>query len=166
MKNVSMTTLISGRRIYCISWHEKRGFHVYISGEANNLIRNSSPITGLSSAPAALRGGRRPPFKQAHSSPFFFLDVVLSRSVAHLLSRVDRASDGRTRTDCLPDPAIRACGLQRGGEARAGGAAVGGVGRVVLMSSLLIRRCIQTTEATVVTAALSLLSFPSRRRWM
>ena len=97
MKNVSMTTLISGRRIYCISWHEKRDFHVYMSEEANNLYRNSSPITGLSSAPAALRGGRQPSFKQAHtSSPFFFLDVVLSRSVAHLLSRVDGASDGPT----------------------------------------------------------------------
>ena len=101
--------------------------------KANNPSR---PITGLISA-AAPRPPSLPPFKRAR----FFSVVLLSRSAAHLLSRVTGASDRLTVSRI--HPTIRACGLRRGGIGAAVGS--GGVASFVPLSPFLIRRCIQTS---------------------
>ena len=160
-------------RMDCISWHEKKSskmpqgrysivpirLHV---GEANNLChcppRDCRPITGLISA-AAPRPPSLPPFKRAR----FFSVVLLSRSAAHLLSRVTGASDRLTVSRI--HPTIRACGLRRGGIGAAVGS--GGVASFVPLSPFLIRRCIQTSGGGHRRAVPPLPpSLPSRSRWM
>ena len=124
--------------------------------KANNPSR---PITGLISA-AAPRPPSLPPFKRAR----FFSVVLLSRSVAHLLSRVTGASDRLTVSRI--HPTIRACGLRRGGREEVA-VRLGGVASFVPLSPFLIRRCIQTSGGGHRRAVPPLpSSLPSRSRWM